>query len=216
MDFLKFDGKPTFDVIALTKEYTALRTYEEMEQYYADDYVFRGSVVGPMTNKDVTETQKGFDVLGAYPDLDRGIFGFTIDLENPYRCHFFERWTGTNTGDINVNGMKLSGSGTYVETPLHCTSICWNPQGKIVYQSISPPLDRFEGNTKGVGAVFGLLAAFKPLSTAFNMANVGNPLFLAIQKTSAKFEIGGKSWSKDEDIPSWWKSKARGADPTDI
>ena len=38
------------------------------------------------------------------------------------------------------------------------TSITWNPDGKVVYESISPPVDRFEGNTKGAGAVFGLLA----------------------------------------------------------
>jgi hypothetical protein len=26
----------------------------------------------------------------------------------------------------------------------------------------------------------------------------------------------GRNWSVEEDIPSWWKSKARGADPNDI
>ena len=26
----------------------------------------------------------------------------------------------------------------------------------------------------------------------------------------------GKSWSKEEDVPAWWKSQAKGADPTDL
>ena len=26
----------------------------------------------------------------------------------------------------------------------------------------------------------------------------------------------GKAWSKEENVPAWWKSQAKGADPTDI
>ena len=48
-----------------------MKTNEEMVSYYADDYVFRGSIVGPITGRDVAETQKGFNLLGAYPDIDR-------------------------------------------------------------------------------------------------------------------------------------------------
>ena len=214
MDVLKFDGAPQFDVLERTKEYASKRSYDEMESYYAKDYVFRGSVIGPITNADVVATQKSFDVLGAYPDLDRGIFGFTIDPQNPYRCLFFERWTGTNTGDLNINGFPLKATGNRVETPLHMTSVVWNPDGQIVYQCISPPVDRFEGNTKGTGAVFGLLAGagLGILATG----NVGNPVFLGIQKLGAALGIGGKAWSEDEDLPAWWKSSARGADPTDL
>ena len=111
------------------------------------------------TLTEVAATQKGFNLLGAYPDIDRGIFGLTIDPKNPYRCFFFERWTGTNTGSIKIGSLlTLPPTGKSVETPIHISSIVWNPEGKIVYESISPPVDRFEGNTKGSGAVFGLLA----------------------------------------------------------
>jgi hypothetical protein len=111
MDFLKFDRSPSFDVLEKTKEYvaaTASAAADEgeylpaPETFFADDYVFRGSIVGPISRRDVAETQKSFNLLGAYPDIDRGIFGLTQDPQNPYRVFFFERWTGTNTGSIKI------------------------------------------------------------------------------------------------------------------
>merc|ERR1712129_104518 len=53
MDFLTYDGNPTFNVIEKTKEYSSLMDYEEIEKYYDDEYVFRGSIIGPITAKDV-------------------------------------------------------------------------------------------------------------------------------------------------------------------
>ena len=168
-----------------------------------------------MTGIDVRETWDGFDLLGAYPDLDRGIFGYTIDPQNPYRCFFFERWTGTMTGEIKIGSLlTLPPTQKRIETPIHVTSVVWNPEGKVVYEGISPPTDRFEGNTKGAGAVFGLLsgAGLAP------PAQVGD-LSLMLQQRLNTDVLGGalgKVWSKEEDVPAWWKSQAKGADPTDL
>ena len=86
-------------------------------------------------------------------DLDRGIFGMAVDPNNPYRVLFFERWTATNTGPLKVGPLTIPATGKRVETPVHVTSLVWNPDGKIIYQAISPPVDRFEGSTKGTGAI---------------------------------------------------------------
>ena len=211
MDYLKFDSKPTFDVLERTMEYAAMKTNEEMASYYAEDYVFRGSIIGPITNQDVIDTQSGFNVAGAYPNLDRGVFGFTVDPNNPYRCFFFERWTGTHTGTITLGSLiKIPASNKRIETPLHITSITWNPEGRIVYQSISPPVDRFEGNTKGAGAVFGLLVG---AGVDSGPASVGLPTLMLQQKLVQASGLFGKQWSDEAKIPRWWKSAARGADP---
>ena len=166
-----------------------------------------------MTGIDVRETQEGFNLLGAYPDIDRGIFGYTIDPQNPYRCFFFERWTGTMTGSIKIGSLvTLPPTQKRIETPIHVTSVVWNPEGKVVYEGISPPTDRFEGSTKGLGAVYGLLfgAGLAP------PAQVGD-LSLMLQQRLVTDVLGvGRAWSKDEDLPSWWKSQAKGADPTDL
>ena len=214
MDHLKFDSKPSFDVLERTREYVATKTYDEAAPYYAEDYIFRGSIIGPITAQDVQETQEGFDIVGAYPDLERGIFGMSIDPNKPYRCFFFERWTGTHSGTINLGSfIKIPASSRRIETPLHVTYLTWNPEGKIVYQSISPPIDRFEGNTKGAGAVFGLLVG---AGVDSGPASVGMPTLMLQQKFLQKAGFFGKQWSDEDKIPRWWKSAARGADPNDM
>jgi hypothetical protein len=157
--------------------------------------------------------RQGFNIPGAYPDLDRGIFGFTLDPDNPYRCFFFERWTATNTGEIKLGPLTLPPTGRKVEIPLHVTSITWNPEGKIIYTSISPPVDRFEGNTKGAGATIGLLVGAGVNS---GPPSVGLPTLMLQQKVVQLLGIFGKQWSDEADVPQWWKSKARGADPNDM
>jgi len=212
MDFLKYDGNPNFDVLAKTKEYSECTRFDEIESFYADDYVFRGSIIGPITAKDVKETQKGFNIFDSYPDLKIEKFGFTIDPENPYRCYFFERWQGTNTGPLEVGPLKLPATNKFAKMPTHIMSVNWNPEGKIIYVCLSSPLDRFEGNTKGQGAVFGLLntgGVNTPISSP------GNPFLIFNQKVIAPLLNAGKAFSKEDDIPTWWKSKARGAEGND-
>jgi len=49
MDPLKFDGTtPAFDVVEKTKEYVAATKENSVvaTDYHADDYVFRGSIIG--------------------------------------------------------------------------------------------------------------------------------------------------------------------------
>ena len=219
MDHLKFGGKtPSFDVLERTKEYveaTASSQQSTASDYHANDYIFRGNIVGPITNKDVVETQKGFNLLGAYPDIDRGIFGYTVDPQNPFRVFFFERWTGTMTGSIKIGSLiSMPATNKRVECPIHMTSLVWNPDGKIAYECISPPVDRFEGNTKGSGAVFGLLAG----AGLTLPAAVGDKALMLQQRLNTDVLSGlfGKTWSSEAEIPKWWKSKARGAEPNDI
>ena len=69
MDHLKFGGAtPSFDVIEKTKEYNAASQANGglATDYHASDYIFRGSIVGPITGEDVAETQADFNLLGAY------------------------------------------------------------------------------------------------------------------------------------------------------
>jgi len=154
-------------------------------------------------------------MAGAYPHIDRGIWGYTADPQNPYRCFFFERWTGTNTGSIQIGKwIALPPTGTRIETPIHLTSLVWAPDGQLVYECISPPLDRFEGNTRGSGAVFGLLAG----AGLTLPAQIGSPFLMVGQRLNTDLLGGlfGKTWSSEEKVAGWWKSKSKGADPTDM
>jgi hypothetical protein len=156
---------------------------------------------------------KSFKINSAYPDYQRRPFGFTIDPDNPYRCYFFERWEGTNTGSAQVGPMVIPPTNADVKLPTHIISIHWNPEGKIRYTCLSSPLDRFEGTSKGAGAIFGLLVG---AGVDTGNASVGD-LKLRLQQRLVHAIGGlGRTWSEETDIPSWWKSKARGADPNDL
>ena len=70
-----------------------------------------------------------------------------------------------------------------------------------------------QGNTNGQGAVFALISsAGVPVSSL-----VGDPLLIFQQKANMAFGGAlGKAWSFEKDIPKWWKSKARGAEPNNV
>lgn len=175
--------------------------------------MFRGPIIGPITSEDVRNTQQGFNIQNAYPNLETRPFGFTIDPDNEYRCYWFERWEGTNTEGVKVGPLDLPPSGNDVKLPTHIMSANWTPEGKIKYLCLSSPLDRFEGTTQGAGAIFGLLVGAGVQSTS---ASPGDAFLRFQQRLIHAIGGFGRNWSKEENIPSWWKSKARGADPNDM
>ena len=219
LDVLKFDGStPSFDVIEKTKQYTSEPGYRAFNlatiptDYYSEKYIFRGPIVGPINRKDLVETNSNFELDKAYPDLDRDAFGFTVDPENPYRVMFFERWKATHTGDLNLVGLKAKATGNKSVSPVMPFSLVWTPEGTIIYEHLTTALDRFEGNTMGKVAVFGLLeTAGISLSN-----NVGDPILSAQQKFARLLNGPAQVYSKPDDVPSWWKSKAVGAEKNDI
>lgn len=69
----------------------------------------------------------------------------------------------------------------------------------------------FEGNTEGKAAIFGLLhtAGIKLPGSP------GSPLLRVLQRLGHLLGNGGRSFSREDEIPSWWTSRSRGADPSD-
>jgi len=220
MDFLKFGGQqPSFDVIEKTKRYTSEAGYNTFilknipTDYYDDRYIFRGPIVGPINRKDLIDSNSAFKLENAFPDLDRQTFGFTVDPENPFRVLFFERWIATHTGELNlIDLLKAPPTGNKSISPVMPFSIVWTPEGKIIYEHLTTAMDRFEGNTKGKVAVFGLLE-----TAGISLNNgIGDPVLIFQQKLNRFLNGPAQVFSKDKDIPSWWKSKARGGDPNDM
>ncbi len=211
MDYLKFNGTtPSFDVMQKTKDYVANRG-QNPDDIYAEDYVLRGPVIGPLTRKDLTSTQGQLSIAEAFPDVETNPFGFTQDPENPYRVFFFEKWRATHSGPLQAGSNTIQPTGKVMDGPVHVNTVCWNPDGKIVYEAVGNVVDRHEGNTQGKAAVFGLLhtAGIKIPGSP------GSTLLRLIQRFGHLSGNSGRSFSFEEDIPAWWKSKSRGADPTD-
>lgn len=214
-EYLKFDGStPNFDVIEKTIEYVKRQETSKpfsYEEIFDDDYVLRGPVIGPIDRADLQLSQKGLGLFEAYPNVRVDSFGFTIDPENPYRCLYFSRWRSVHEGDLDVYGQIYPATGVEAETPISVFSIVWTPQGKIIYEQVGAVVDRFEGNTQGKAAVFGLLH-----NAGLMISGSPGGVVTRFTQRMGHFIGGlGRSWSEESKIPSWWKSKSRGADETD-
>lgn len=145
-DFLKWGGsEPEFDVLEKTKEYVKKFSIEQKPpgpEWYHPDYVLRGTVIGPLTRKDLQEAQKGFQYDKAFPDLSLETFGYTLDPENPYRCFYFQRWRATHTGTLTAGDQAFEATGNLMETPVSVFSVVWTPDQNIIYEQVGAVVDR--------------------------------------------------------------------------
>ena len=150
-EFLKWGGStPDFDVIEKTKEYlsyTETRSTPD-PSWYHKDYVLRGVVIGPINLRDLRETQAGFDLKTAFPDIRIETFGHTIDPENPYRCLYFQRWRATHAGVLKVGGQSLQPTYNNIECPVSAFSVVWTPEQKIIYEQVGAVVDRYVKGTR--------------------------------------------------------------------
>ena len=119
-EYLKFDGKPTFDVVQSTKDYIEHQSAGGIpdEARFDKEYVLRGPVIGPIVRADLAGSQKGLGLTLAFPNLSVDSFGYTLDPENPYRCLYFQRWRAKHEGDLDAYGQVFPATETEVEPPL--------------------------------------------------------------------------------------------------
>lgn len=126
-EYLKFDGKPTFDVVQSTKDYIEHQSAGGIpdEARFDKEYVLRGPVIGPIVRADLAGSQKGLGLTLAFPNLSVDSFGYTLDPENPYRCLYFQRWRAKHEGDLDAYGQVFPATETEVEPPLFSACFLW-------------------------------------------------------------------------------------------
>ena len=176
---------------------------------FAEDFVFRGPVIGPLNKADYLSTMDTFKVYRAFPDISPNAFGFSLDPEDDRRVWFFCRNTGTNSGPFGLGyGLEAPPSGNKVVGVPEAFSITFDADERVRLLTVGYVADRFQGNTGGVGAAFGLLrVAGIPLP--------GGLLYrVAVALSNRLPGATAKSCSKREDVPQWWLdvSEARGPD----
>lgn len=199
------------ELIRLTKDYLE----NPSPDYWAEEYIFRGPVIGPLTKSDLINTLKsvGSNPIDAFPDYESNAFGFTADdpIEQN-RVWYFIRPRGTflnpfkhpTVGVIQPTGAKYIG-------PPEARSITWNDDGKVKYETVGYVSDRFTGDTTGGrGAVFGQYAVMGQEIDA-NAGSIGTIL---LQKIGTMLPEGmiPRSYSKKEDLPEWWTDDRMGAE----
>lgn len=208
---------PKEKLIELTKEYIA----NPSPDWWSDDFVFRGPVIGPLCKKDLIATlssvggnkEDSKSINDAIPDMETNIFGITADDPiEPNRVWFFIRPRGTFSGpfDHPVVG-RIEPTGAKYVAPPEARSIIFNDDGKVKYQSVGYITDRFTGDTTGGrGAVFGQYAVMGQEIDD----TIGSLTTVLLQKIAMLLPEGmlPKSYSKKEDIPEWWMDSRMGAE----
>ena len=182
---------------------------------FAEDFVFRGPVIGPLNKVDYLKTMDTFKVFRAFPDISPNAFGFSADPVDEGRVWFFCRNTGTNDGPWGLGyGLEAPPSGDTVSGVPEAFSVTFDADRKVRLLTVGYVADRFypNSNTDGVGAAFGLL----------KVAGIPLPGGLAYRAAVALANrlpgAGAKSCSKREDVPQWWldRSEERGMDGYNI
>ena len=93
----------------------------------------------------------------AFPDLAENNFGWTVDPLQPNRVWFMNRLQGTHTGTFVGLGMEVPATGNRVELPPTANSATFNARGQCVKFTTGYVVDREDGTTGGVSALFGIL-----------------------------------------------------------
>jgi len=199
--------KRTDQLIAKAKEFitTASGFYSAGDDsFYSDDFVFRGPFVGPLNKNDYLATLKAFSPKESFPDLNPNPWGFSIDPINPDRVWFMVRMTGTFQKELElVPGIfKVPANGAKVQGAPETYSILFDKDNKVKCLTVGYIADRFEGNTGGLGALFGILHA-----VGISLPKPPNPLFRILNLIP--LPGAPKAVSDENDIPAWWTSKAR-------
>ena len=180
---------------------------------FAEDFIFRGPVIGPLNKVDYEQVLEYFSIYKAFPDINPNCFGYSIDPDNPLRVWFQLRASGTYTKPLGGPvGKIIKPNGTKYRGSTETWSLTFDRTLKARYLSAGYVSDRFEeqSTTDGIGLSFGIL---KTLGLSLP-SGVGNPVLELIQAVNdplVNLGISPKAMSKEEDVPSWWKSGKRGA-----
>ncbi|KAJ1447407.1 hypothetical protein M885DRAFT_542891 [Pelagophyceae sp. CCMP2097] len=175
---------------------------------FASDFVFRGPVVGPLNKMDYLNTMETFRIHVAFPDISPNAWGFSVDPADPLRVWFFVRNSGTNTGPFGLDfGAAVPPSGRSLQGAPEAFSITFDSARRVKLLTVGYVADRFQGNTNGFGAAFGLLQIV-------GISVPPTPIYRAVIAVTNRLPGGSKTCSAVQDVPKWWRnvSKARGPD----
>jgi hypothetical protein len=173
---------------------------------FAQDFVFRAPVVGPLCKNDYLETMSLFKLWEALPDMQANSYGWCVvpktdDATGDTTVRVYVKNTGTHTGHLDVGSLTIPPSGKSYEGTTESIAITLNPDGKVKLLTAGYVVDRLGGNGGGLGAVAGILVAIglqvpKPYGKIFRFSQwLGN--------TFGK-RFGPRTISKKEDLPAWW------------
>lgn len=124
------------------------------------DFQFSGPFVGPLGKAELVGALKTFNLKSFLPDLKTKNYCFEIDSFDPERIWLISRGTGTMTGPLVIGGRQvLQATGKEYEGAPEALSLSFNDQGLCYKATAGYIIDKEQGNTKGLGGIYGILEA---------------------------------------------------------
>lgn len=170
---------------------------------FSEEFVFRGPIVGPLNKKDYLHTLgECFQVFKVFPDISANAWGFSIDPENPNKVWYMVRNTGTMENDWKLapNLPTIPANGKKVKGPPETHSILFDDEMKVKCLTVGYVADRFEGNTNGSCAAFGLLEGIGYKLPPLQIYRIASEL-------TNGFMGGPTAFSTD--LPKWWPHEGK-------
>jgi hypothetical protein len=143
------DGLISIAKYALTKDSGVLEP-----ELWSDEFEFCAPYVGPLSKEKFLEAANGFQIYDAFSDFDNRYFNFNCDPIEPGRVWFMTRLRATNDG-IGLFGKKEPTNKTVILPP-QMYSFLFDEKGFIRELTVGYPVDRRQGNTGGLGGMFGV------------------------------------------------------------
>jgi hypothetical protein len=140
----------------------------------ADNFRFEFPVVS-LDREGYLKAVRGFGLQAAFPDLQAHPYDWRVDPYEPNRVWFTIRTTGTHLGTLKFGNSSYPATNKRVMGAPECCSYTFNEDGKVLSFTGGVVMDRRVGNTQGLGALFGILAAIgvklpRPGTLAFTVA----------------------------------------------
>mmetsp|Transcript_5116 Transcript_5116/g.14873 ORF Transcript_5116/g.14873 Transcript_5116/m.14873 type:complete len:347 (-) Transcript_5116:191-1231(-) len=207
--------------------YSDYNDYNDPSSILADDFVFRGPVIGPLNKWDYIDVLDYFRVYEAFPDINPNCYGFSVDVIDPLKVRFFVKATGTYQYPLGgflgkVGNMLQKPDGREYVGSTEAWSITFNDLDRmqVKYISAGYVVDRFEdqdrlSTTDGKGLVMGVLNTIgldflptQPESTSLKMMQWATGHFSKKGGSDALFP---KAFTASRDLPQWWGDERKGA-----
>uniref|UniRef100_A0A0G4HRQ9 Uncharacterized protein n=1 Tax=Chromera velia CCMP2878 TaxID=1169474 RepID=A0A0G4HRQ9_9ALVE len=151
------------DLLAASKEFIEKKFGSLKPELLAEDFKFRFPIVELDSKAEFVKAFGGFELDSAFPDADSQtvFYNFRLDPVNPRRVWVDTRFKGTHTGKFGQKGpfFYIKPTGKKVESPPQVLSFTFNENLQVSLMTGGYVVDKNEGNTGGLGGVFGLMHA---------------------------------------------------------
>ena len=157
---VKISPFPVAVMTTLAKRVIETSFGAEEPSLLAPDYQFAGPVVGPLGKEEFVNALKSFSLKTLLPDLITKSYCFEVDSYDPERVWVISKGSGTQTGELVLGGKVLGpATGNPYQGAPEAVSLSFNEQGLCYRTTAGYILDKEEGNTNGLGGVFGIFEA---------------------------------------------------------